>query len=172
MTRCEFCLKKINLEGSIVTHENICQAEWVHYFCSTMCKEKWVLNLQKNILKCAVKEKLDRLNKEIDEVWDQEKVRRSKIKEHSDLISAFRRSTIECSYRYIEGSDFYACVSLQKAIEQEEDVEKVKTDLDLVWIPIYKNWFYTECVREFDMESLTLEDFPDLIAQMESKFRK
>ncbi len=132
-------------------------------------KDERLRKIRKNLrdlLKCAVKEKLDRLNKEIDEVWDQEKVRRSKIKEHSDLRRAFRRSTIECSYRYIEGSDFYACISLQKVTEQGEDVEKVKTDLDLVWVPIYKDWFCTECVKEFDMESLTLKDFPDRMAEM------
>jgi len=54
MTRCEFCLRKINLEGSIVTHENICQEEWVHYFCSNRCKEKWVSMLQKNRHKLGV----------------------------------------------------------------------------------------------------------------------
>ena len=140
-------------------------------------KDERLRKIRKNLrdlLKCAVKEKLDRLNKEIDEVWDQEKVRRSKIMEHSNLRRAFRRSTIECSYEYIGGKDrgYFGCISLQKADDQGEDVEKIKTDLDLVWIPIYKNWFCTECVKEFDMESLTIEDFPDRVAQMESEFRK
>jgi hypothetical protein len=140
-------------------------------------KDERMRDIRKNLrdlLKCAVEERLKQLLEEAEAYYQQGNERKEnlKIKEHSDLISAFRRSTIECSYRYIEGSDFYACVSLQKAIEQGEDVEKVKTNLDLVWIPIYKNWFCTECVKEFDMESLTLEDFPDLIAQMESEFRK
>lgn len=39
---------------SIVTHENICQEEWIHYFCSTTFKEKWVSNLQKNRYKLGV----------------------------------------------------------------------------------------------------------------------
>jgi hypothetical protein len=132
-------------------------------------KDKRLRKIRKNLrdlLKCAVKEKLDRLNKEIDEVWDQKKVRRSKIMEHSNLRTAFRNSALECRYEYIEGPNFYACVSLQKAIEQGGDVEKVKTDLDLVWIPIYKNWFCMDCVKEFDMESLTIEDFPDRMAEM------
>lgn len=130
-------------------------------------KDERLRKIRKNLrdlLKCAVKEKLDRLNKEIDEVWDQKKVRRSKIMEHSDLITAFRNSTVECRYRYIEGPNFYGCVSLQKTIEQGEDIEKVKTDLDLVWIPILKEWFCTECVKKLDMESLTLEAFPDRVA--------
>jgi len=128
----------------------------------------------RNLLKCAVEEKLKQLLKEIRENREKgnHKLKYLKIKEHGDLRTAFRDSTVECRYRYTEGSDFYACVSLQKAMEQGQEVEKIKTDLDLVWIPILKGWFCTECVKEFDMESLTIEDFPDKIAQMESKFRK
>jgi hypothetical protein len=120
----------------------------------------------RDLLKCAVEEKLKQLLKEIRENREKgnHKLKHLKIKEHSDLITAFRNSTVECRYRYIEGPNFYGCVSLQKAIEQGEDIEKVKTDLDLVWIPILKEWFCTECVKKLDMESLTLEDFPDRVA--------
>ncbi|TXT58995.1 MAG: hypothetical protein BAJALOKI2v1_270023 [Promethearchaeota archaeon] len=120
----------------------------------------------RDFLKCAVKEKLDLLNKEADEAWEEanEKEEYLKIKEHENLMKAFRNSSLECRYVYIGGLDrgYYGCISQQKAENQGKYVEEIRTDLDLVWIPIYENWFCTECVREFDMESLTLEDFPDL----------
>jgi hypothetical protein len=130
----------------------------------------------RDLLKCAVEERLKQLLKEIRENREKgnHKLKLLKIMEHSNLLTAFDDSTIMCGYERIGGPNrgYYGCISQQKADDQGEDVEKIKTDLDLVWVPIYKSWFCTECVKEFDMESLTIEDFPDMIAQMKSKFRK
>ena len=142
-------------------------------------KDEQLRKIRKNLrdlLKCAVEERLRQLLKEIRELRDKGEGRKEnlKIMEHSNLITALDDSTIMCGYEDIGGPNrgYYGCISLQKADDQGEDVEKIKTDLDLVWIPIYKSWFCTECVKEFDMESLTIEDFPDMVAQMKSKFRK
>ncbi len=118
----------------------------------------------RDLLKLTVEDKLDQLNEEIDEVWGREKVRRSKIKEHRNLRSAYSRSTMGCSNdKDILEDEKNFCVSIQRAREQGLNVEDMKTNFDLVWIPIFSKWYCTDCVREYEMDKITPDDFPDPI---------
>jgi hypothetical protein len=54
MVRCNFCRKRLNFTKSIKTHVNVFQRQWIHYFCSLRCKEKWIYNVKSNKTKIGV----------------------------------------------------------------------------------------------------------------------
>jgi hypothetical protein len=45
---------------------------------------------------------------------------------------------------------------IQKARELGLDEERTKSDLDLVWIPILRQWICTECVKVYDWDNKDL----------------
>ncbi|TXT58974.1 MAG: hypothetical protein BAJALOKI2v1_270002 [Promethearchaeota archaeon] len=112
----------------------------------------------RDLLKCAFEDKLKQLLREISECrknGNEEKMD-IKIKEHGNLISAKRSSTLGCGddSEMLNGKNY--CVSIQKARELGLDEERTKSDLDLVWIPILRQWICTECVKVYDWDNKDL----------------
>jgi hypothetical protein len=129
-------------------------------------KDKKLRKIRKNLrdlIECAVKDRLETLKKERKEyqekgiLWRE----RRKGRKYNVLKSAYQRSTLGCR----NGEKF--CVSLIKAKEKDLDIEEVRTDLDLIWIPVLGDWFCYDCVLTYKYDKLTLDDFPDLKRQIE-----